>query len=104
MVTLLILLAAIALLVWGFVRARPYGKIGIFAWLQSVVLMVPWLLFFGLFTLGIYVNLAGVLALVIVSAGTYIYLGRRLRTMGEDELAARCRHAPPDGGIRGYQR
>ncbi|MEM6838520.1 MAG: site-2 protease family protein, partial [Cyanobacteria bacterium P01_C01_bin.120] len=88
MVTLLLLLAAIALLVWGFVRARPYGEIGVFAWLQSVVLMVPWLLFFGLFTLGLYINLAGVLALVIISAGAYIYLGRRLRTLGEDELAA----------------
>ena len=88
MVTLLIFLAAIALLVWGFTRARPYGKIGIFAWLQSVVLMLPWLLFFGLFTLGIYINLAGVLLLVVVSAGTYIYLGRRLRVLGQDELAA----------------
>ena len=88
MVTLLIFLAAIALLVWGFMRARPYGKVGIFAWLQSVVLMVPWLLFFGLFTLGVYLNLAGVLLLVVVSAGTYIYLGRRLRALGQDELAA----------------
>jgi len=88
MVTLLIFLAAIALLVWGFLRARPYGKIGIFAWLQSVVLMLPWLLFFGLFTLGIYINLAGVLLLVVASAGTYIYLGRRLRALGKDELAA----------------
>lgn len=88
MVTLLIFVAAIALLVWGFVRARPYGKIGIFAWLQSVVLMLPWLLFFGLFTLGIYLNLAGVLFLVVASAGTYIYFGRRLRAMGQDELAA----------------
>ncbi|NEQ42538.1 MAG: site-2 protease family protein [Leptolyngbya sp. SIOISBB] len=88
MVTLLIFLAAIALLVWGFMRARPYGKVGIFAWLQSVVLMVPWLLFFGLFTLGVYLNLAGVLLLVVASAGTYIYLGRRLRALGQDELAA----------------
>lgn len=88
MVTLLIFCAAIALLVWGFVRARPYGKIGVFAWLQSVVLMLPWLLFFGLFTLGIYINLAGVLLLVIASAGTYIFLGRRLRSLGQDELAA----------------
>jgi membrane-associated protease RseP (regulator of RpoE activity) len=88
MVTLLIFLVAIALLVWGFVRARPYGKIGIFAWLQSVVLMVPWLLFFGLFTIGVYLNLAGVLLLVIVSAGTYIYLGRRLRAMGQDALTS----------------
>lgn len=88
MVTLLIFLVAIALLVWGFVRARPYGKVGIFAWLQSVVLMLPWLLFFGLFTIGIYLNLAGVLFLVLASAGTYIYLGRRLRAMGQDSLAA----------------
>lgn len=88
MVTLLIFCAAIALLVWGFIRARPYGKIGVFAWLQSVVLMLPWLLFFGLFTLGIYINLAGVLLLVVASAGTYIYLGRRLRSLGQDELAA----------------
>lgn len=88
MVTLLIFLAAIALLIWGFNRARPYGKIGIFAWLQSVVLMVPWLVIFGLFTLGIYLNLASDLFLVVTSAGLYIYLGRRLRDMGRDELSA----------------
>lgn len=88
MVTLLIFLVAIALLVWGFIRARPYGKVGIFAWLQSVVLMLPWLLFFGLFTIGIYLNLAGVLFLVLASAGTYIYLGHRLRAMGQDALKA----------------
>ncbi|MDB9526079.1 site-2 protease family protein [Oscillatoria sp. CS-180] len=88
MVTLLLLLVAIALLVWGFVRARPYGKIGIFAWLQSVVLMLPWLLFFGLFSLGIYFNLVGVLFMVLVSAGIYIYLGRRLRAMAPDTVTA----------------
>lgn len=88
MVTLLILLAAVGLLAWGFYRAWPYGKIGVFAWLQSVVLMTPWLLFFGLFSLGIYLNLAAVLGLVLVSAGTYIYLGRQLRKLGQDELMA----------------
>lgn len=88
MITLLIFAAAIALLVWGFSRARPYGKVGIFAWLQSVVLMVPWLLFFGLFTVGVYINLAGVLFLVVGSAVLYVYLGRRLRVMGQDELVA----------------
>ncbi|MEO1093292.1 MAG: site-2 protease family protein [Cyanobacteria bacterium J06638_28] len=88
MVTLLIFFAAIALLAWGFNRARPFGKIGIFAWLQSVILMLPWLLFFGLFTIGIYINLAGVLFLVVASAGLYIYLGRRLRDLGKDELTA----------------
>ncbi|MEL6130016.1 MAG: site-2 protease family protein, partial [Cyanobacteria bacterium J06628_4] len=54
MVTVLILLAAVGILVWGFIRARPDGKLGIFAWLQSVVLVLPWLTFFGLFSIGIY--------------------------------------------------
>ncbi|MEO0535155.1 MAG: site-2 protease family protein [Cyanobacteria bacterium P01_A01_bin.123] len=86
MITLLILLAAFGILAWGFYRAKPYGKLGIFAWLQSVVLMAPWLLFFGLFAAGIYLNLAGVLLMVILSTGLYIYLGRRLRVLGKDEL------------------
>lgn len=89
----LILLIAIAILVWGYRRARPYGDVGILAWLQSVTLMTPWLLFFGLFTLGIYINLAGVLVLLLVSTGGYIYLGRRLRSLGQDALSTQ-RMAP----------
>ena len=42
-----------------------------------------------MFALGIYINLAGVLLLLIASTGIYIYLGRRLRTIGEDDLAAK---------------
>ncbi|MEM9905427.1 MAG: site-2 protease family protein [Cyanobacteria bacterium P01_D01_bin.44] len=82
MITLLILLAAVGILVWGFVRSRPYGQLGLLAWLQSVILMVPWLLFFGLFAMGVYLNLAGVLILVVLSTGGYIWLGRQLRTLG----------------------
>ncbi|MGF1569386.1 MAG: site-2 protease family protein [Nodosilinea sp.] len=92
-ITGLILLAAIAILTWGYLRARPYGTVGLLAWLQSVVLMGPWLLFFGLFTLGLYINLAGVLALLLVSTGLYIYLGRQLRAIGQDTLSTQ-RPAP----------
>ncbi len=81
-----ILLVAFAILGWGFYRARPFGKLGILAWLQSVVLMTPWLLFFGLFAAGIYINIAGILFLVVVSAGLYVYLGRQLRTAGQDAI------------------
>ncbi len=84
----LILLAAIAILAVGYRRAIPYGTVGILAWLQSAVLMAPWLIFFGLFALGIYINLAGVLVLLLVSTGVYIYLGRQLRAMGQDTLSA----------------
>lgn len=81
-----IILVAVGILIWGFNRARPYGKIGILSWLQSVVLMAPWLLFFGLFAAGIYLNLVGVLLLLLASTGIYIYLGSRLRSAGQDVM------------------
>ncbi|ARV57232.1 site-2 protease family protein [Nostocales cyanobacterium HT-58-2] len=81
-----IVLVVFAILGWGFYRARPYGKLGILAWLQSVVLMAPWLLFFGLFAAGIYINIVGILFLLVASAGVYIYLGRQLRAAGQDAI------------------
>jgi membrane-associated protease RseP (regulator of RpoE activity) len=88
MITVLILFIALGILGSGFYRARPYGKLGILAWLQSVVLMMPWLLFFGLFAAGVYLNLAAVLLMLVLSAGVYIGLGNRLRAAGQDpELA-----------------
>ncbi len=81
-----ILLVAFGILGWGFYRARPFGKLGILAWLQSVVLMGPWLLFFGLFAAGIYINIVAILFLVVGSAGLYIFLGKQLRLAGQDEL------------------
>jgi membrane-associated protease RseP (regulator of RpoE activity) len=81
-----VLLVAFGILGWGFYRARPFGKLGILAWLQSVVLMAPWLLFFGFFAAGIYINIAGVLLLLVVSTGLYIFLGRQLRNAGQDAI------------------
>lgn len=84
--TLFILLVAIGVMGWGFNRARTYGKLGILAWLQSIVLMVPWLLFFGLFAAGIYLNIVSILFLLVASAGLYIYLGKRLRDEGQSAI------------------
>lgn len=81
-----IVLVAVGILGWGFYRARPFGKLGILAWLQSVVLMAPWLIFFGSFAAGIYINIVGVLLLLVVSAGLYIVLGRKLRAAGQDVI------------------
>jgi len=85
-----IVLAALGFLSWGFYRARPFGKLGVLAWLQSLVLIAPWLIFFGLFAAGIYLNLAGMLLLFILSTAVYIYLGRQLRALGKDVLARRA--------------
>ncbi|GAB4229114.1 MAG: site-2 protease family protein [Stanieria sp.] len=84
--TFLIIFAAFVILAWGYNRSRAYGKLGILAWLQSVVLMTPWLLFFGLFAVGIYLNLVAILLLLVVSIAVYIWLGRQLRAEGQDAI------------------
>lgn len=77
---------AIGVLVWGYRRAKPFGKLGKLAWLQSVVLMAPWLLYFVLFSFGLSISLPAVLVLLLVSGGIYIYLGRQMREEGQAEL------------------
>ncbi|NEO26087.1 MAG: site-2 protease family protein [Kamptonema sp. SIO4C4] len=84
--TIALVLVAIGFLLWGYNRARPYGKLGLLAWLQSVVLITPWLLFFGLLSLGIYISLIGMILLLVVSSGLYIFLGNRLRKAGQEEM------------------
>ncbi len=84
--TILILLIAIGILAWGYNRARPFGKAGMLAWLQSVVLMTPWLLFFALFAAGIYVNLVTILFFLVACVGLYIYLGQQLRIVAKEEV------------------
>ena len=88
-ITAITVLVALGILGWGYYRAKPFGKLGILAWWQSVVLMAPWLFFFGLTTLGIYLNLVGVLLLFVASTGLYVLIGRRLRAAGQEELAKR---------------
>jgi hypothetical protein len=81
--TNVILLAAVAILGWGFYRARPLGKLGMLAWLQSVVLMAPWLILFGLMSVGVVTNLVSILFLLVGSIALYIFLGRQLRALAQ---------------------
>ncbi|MEM6613421.1 MAG: site-2 protease family protein [Cyanobacteria bacterium P01_C01_bin.72] len=84
--TFILFAAVTAILVWGYNRAKTYGRLGILAWLQSIVLMSPWLLFFGLFALGIYLNLVGILFLLLASIVIYIWLGQKLRAAGQSNM------------------
>jgi hypothetical protein len=79
--TNVLLLAAVAILGWGLVRARSLGKLGILAWSQSVSLMAPWLILFGLMSAGVVVSLASILLLLVVAVVVYIFLGRSLRKL-----------------------
>jgi membrane-associated protease RseP (regulator of RpoE activity) len=82
----IIFLVAGGILTWSFSRAKDYGQLGILAWLQSLVLIAPWLIFFGLFAAGIYVNLAVILFLLVASTIAYIYLGNRLRLLRTNQV------------------
>lgn len=77
---------AVVFLILGYKRAKSYGKLGILAWLQSVSLMIPWVLFFVLFAFGISLNFAGIILLLVSSAIAYIYVGNRLREEGQKEI------------------
>ncbi|MBF2026803.1 MAG: site-2 protease family protein [Oscillatoriales cyanobacterium C42_A2020_001] len=87
--TILTVAFGVLILAWGFFRARPYGKLGVLAWLQSVTLMLPWLLVFGLASLGVMVNLAVVLLLLVVSTAVYIGLGNQVRSLKQAAILAR---------------
>lgn len=89
-ITAALLLVAIGILGWGFYRVRPLGKLGILAWLQSAILMAPWLLLFGLVAAGISVNLVSILFLLVVSIGIYVFLGNRLRAAGQEAVTQRA--------------
>jgi membrane-associated protease RseP (regulator of RpoE activity) len=97
-ITALAAIGALATLGVGYYRARPYGRLGLFAWLQSVSLMLPWLVFFGLFATGIYLNLVGILFLLVGSTIGYVVLGRAVRSLSQQEIAKRAQemaaHSP----------
>lgn len=84
--TFILFAVVVAILGWGYNKAKTYGRLGILAWLQSIVLVSPWLLFFGLFSLGIFLNLVSILFLLLVSVAVYIWLGRQLRAAGQEAL------------------
>jgi membrane-associated protease RseP (regulator of RpoE activity) len=79
--TALTVLATFGILGFGYYRSRPFGQLGLFSWLQSAILLIPWLLFFGLLSAGIYLSFATVLLLLVGSTAIYIALGRQVRAL-----------------------
>ncbi len=86
MSTALTVAVALVILGVGLYRALPYGRLGIFSWMQSAVLMAPWLVFFGLFAAGFYLNFIGILLLLLVSTTVYVLLGRQVRSLAQQEI------------------
>ncbi len=90
MITALIVLIGIGIVGWGYWKSRPNGELGLYTWLQSVMLLLPWVVFFGLFSAGMYLDLAGMLVLFVASTAGYVILGNKIRTIAPEELARRA--------------
>jgi membrane-associated protease RseP (regulator of RpoE activity) len=89
MITALIVLIGIGIMGWGYWKSRPNGQLGLYTWLQSVMLLLPWVIFFGLFSAGMYLDLTGMLVLFVASTAGYVVLGNKIRTIAPEELARR---------------
>ena len=90
MITALIVLFGIGIVGWGYWKSRPNGELGLYTWLQSVMLLLPWVVFFGLFSAGMYLDLAGTLVLFVSSTAGYVIFGNKIRTIAPEELARRA--------------
>jgi membrane-associated protease RseP (regulator of RpoE activity) len=88
-ITPLFLLGTLAFLGWGFWRARRRGSLAVWMWLQGSLLLLPWVIFLGLLLVGVYLNFAGFLLLLLVFTGLYIAVGRKTRQLAQQELQAR---------------
>ncbi|MGK7911467.1 MAG: site-2 protease family protein [Synechococcus sp.] len=86
--TPIIALSGLVILAWGYWQARRKGRAGLLGWLQSVSLILPWLVFLGLFATNTYLNAAGFILLLTVSSGIYIAVGRMARNIAKEERAA----------------
>lgn len=86
--TIALLVLALGILGWSYYRNRDLGKFGMLSWLQSVVLMMPWLLSFGALSIGLYINLVGILLLLVISTVGYIWLGTQARLAAQDPAVA----------------
>ena len=75
----------LTLLGWGYFRSRKLGKLGLLSWLQFVSLMSPWLVYFGLFIGGVFINFTTLLFLLFSSTIAYVAIGNQLRKVAAAE-------------------
>lgn len=80
-----VFMLTLALLGWGYIRSRKFGKLGLLSWLQFVTMMSPWLIYFGLFVSGVFINFTTLLFLLLGSTLAYVAIGNQLRKVAATE-------------------
>ncbi|OYQ64953.1 site-2 protease family protein [Pseudanabaena sp. SR411] len=80
-----VFILTLALLGWGYFRSRKFGKLGLLSWLQFLALMSPWLVYFGLFVSGVFINFTTLLFLLLGSTIAYVAVSNQLRKAVAEE-------------------
>ena len=80
-----VFILTLALLGWGYFRSRKFGKLGLLSWLQFVALMSPWLIYFGLFVSGVFINFTTLLFLLVGSTIAYVLISNQFRKIIAEE-------------------
>ena len=83
-----VFILTLVLLGWGYFRSRKFGKLGLLSWLQFVALMSPWLIYFGLFVSGLFINFTTLLFLLLGSTVAYVAIGNQLRKVSAAQRAS----------------
>ncbi len=76
---LLVLGFACLILGWNLRRSQDFSKLSFLTWLQVLIILLPWLVYFGLFLRGTFINLATLLLFLSVSTIAYIWVGGEIR-------------------------
>jgi len=84
---LLVLGFACLVLGWNLRRSQSFSKLSFLTWFQVLIILLPWLIYFGLFLQGIFINLATLLLFLSISTIAYIWVGGEIR---------KARANPPD--------
>jgi len=76
---LLVLGFACLILGWGLRQADGFNRLSFLILLQVLMLVLPWIVYFGLFLTGTFINLAILLLLISISTIAYVWLGTQIR-------------------------
>jgi membrane-associated protease RseP (regulator of RpoE activity) len=85
-VPIAVVVVTLALLGWSYWRSRSLGSGAFWSWLRLVALLLPWIIYFGLFGLGIFLDLSALLLLLVGSTVTYLFLGNQEQKLLKSEL------------------
>lgn len=86
---LLFIVATLAFLGYGFYRARQRSKAAILVWLQGLLLLLPWVIFLGLLSMGITLGITGFILMLLIFTVLYIGAGRQARVIAAKESETR---------------